>query len=482
MGLEQRNGRYLVRIAVGGSRVRIGTCETREEALALEAAALEQAAGVVGVTLDAWGAEWLDRRETIERVRSIRDERSRWKTHVSGSALGRMPLSLLSEGEVTAWLDELRCKTGATPYHTPEPLSPKTISEVVRLVRQAVDAAIPKHLGSNPVSAVAKRYLAALRRAQAERDIEEPWDYLTAEEQHAVASCPYIPEVHRLMICFAFLTGLRQGEQFNLELRDLQVDGTEPHIFVRFGSKGLPPKNGRTRRVWLPPSAVVVCRRWLEVLPEYAPANPLGLVFPGPTGARMAVGKTPLFTSKKADKKVTKVDRFGGYRRASGIERHLRWHDLRHTTASSLVSGMWGRRWTLEEVREYMGHRSISSTMRYAHLAEGALKAASRATTWAPQLPTALSKKPQLSLVSGGNDSVGRQGLEPWTYGLKAPSEPEQNRNVTSQVGAVVGDSRERAIALLRAVAAGDIHAIDRAVDLAADVLGAAPRVDAKRA
>jgi hypothetical protein len=31
------------------------------------------------------------------------------------------------------------------------------------------------------------------------------------------------------------------------------------------------------------------------------------------------------------------------------IARTVRWHDLRHTCASSLVAGGWGPRWSLEE-------------------------------------------------------------------------------------------------------------------------------------
>lgn len=65
-----------------------------------------------------------------------------------------------------------------------------------------------------------------------------------------------------------------QGEQFNLELPDLHVKGTDPHVYVRFGSKGEPPKNGKHRRVYLSPEALAVCKRWLDVLPTYATANP----------------------------------------------------------------------------------------------------------------------------------------------------------------------------------------------------------------
>ncbi|MEO6575667.1 MAG: site-specific integrase, partial [Polyangiaceae bacterium] len=57
------------------------------------------------------------------------------------------------------------------------------------------------------------------------------------------------------------------------------------------------------------------------------------------------------------------------------------WHDLRHTCASALVSGMWGRAWRLEEICALLGHSSITVTQRYAHLAGTALVVAAEETS-----------------------------------------------------------------------------------------------------
>ena len=60
--------------------------------------------------------------------------------------------------------------------------------------------------------------------------------------------------------------------------------------------------------------------------------------------------------------------------------RNVRWHDLRHTCASSLVSGAWGRPWRLEEVAKVLGHSSIQTTQVYAHLATSVVQEAAYAT------------------------------------------------------------------------------------------------------
>ena len=74
---------------------------------------------------------------------------------------------------------------------------------------------------------------------------------------------------------------------------------------------------------------------------------------------------------------------WGACRRA-GL-RKIRWHDLRHSFASQLAS----RGVPLRQVQEWLGHSTITMTMRYAHLAPGggadlirALDSPAVATTW----------------------------------------------------------------------------------------------------
>ncbi len=179
----------------------------------------------------------------------------------------------------------------------------------------------------------------------------------------------------RWVIQFAMGTGLRQGELWSLPVEDVHVAESQtegPWVHVRFGSKGRPPKNGRPRKVPLFGMALEAAREWLKILPSYAPHNPEGLMFPTPVrekqaksggrgyegGARRQVGKTPPAWR-------TVKDALGS--------RKVWWHLLRHTCATSLLCGWWGRRWSLEEVSKMLGHSSVKVTERYAHLLDSEL-------------------------------------------------------------------------------------------------------------
>lgn len=164
-----------------------------------------------------------------------------------------------------------------------------------------------------------------------------------------------------MLIAIAATTAIRPSEMVHLLLKDVHLDAEDPYIVIRFGRKGKATKSGNIRRVSLLPGVGLdAFRRWLETLPTYCPENTLGLAFPYPSGAKRQVGGSKFFHSKK--------NLWREYLTAAGIEREVRFYDLRHTSASSLVAGFWGRRWSLEEIMEHLGHSTPAMSKRYARI------------------------------------------------------------------------------------------------------------------
>nr|AYM54566.1 hypothetical protein [Racemicystis crocea] len=373
---------FWVRLSINGKRQSLGIYPTEEEAEEVRIAALREltAAGRAptgGMSLRAWGERWLADREA-DGVRDVRTDRSRWANHIDTAPFADDPMSSITPPLINAWVRKLQKKTIATPRHKARPISRKTIREIVMLLRSAFDAAIREGIAhENPVTAI---------KVRPEAKTHEPWTYLLPEEQSALLQCEVIPEADRLIIAFAIGSGLRQGEQFNLELSDLRIDGPNPEITVRYGSKKRATKTSKIRRVPLFGLALDAAKRWIHLLPSYAPKNPEGLVFPTPGGGRRPKGKH-LHKSVWRNGKVQKLDVFREHLKAASIiaaKRHdgrpVRWHDLRHTCGSSLVAGWWGHPWRFEEVKEILGHTSIAMTQRYAHLAPSHIQALAKRT------------------------------------------------------------------------------------------------------
>jgi integrase len=147
----------------------------------------------------------------------------------------------------------------------------------------------------------------------------------------------------RCMITVALLTGMRLGEL--LGLRWIDVDLSAGRIVVRQsyvdGVFGL-PKSGKPREIPLGEDAIAALAAHRH---DRGP-----LVFCDAKGNVLTHGKTarPLIRAF----------------RAAGL-RPIGWHTLRHTFASHLAM----RGVTMRVIQELMGHASIVTTQRYAHLA-----------------------------------------------------------------------------------------------------------------
>lgn len=431
-------------------RVSLGVYKTREEAEDVRRAAVQELARAdrtraPGVSLRDFAARYLDERET-DGDHCMAQRRSRWK-HVERAEWIDDPIDSISRVTIVTWIKTLK-RTRVTRGGVDRRLSRHMVRFIVSQLSQVFAAALDEGLcAQNP--AAGHRITSEPR----DGDEAEVWAYLDANEQRALLTNTEIPETDRLAIGFAIGTGLRHGEQFNLELRDLHVDGPRPHVYVRWGSKGRKPKNGKARSVPLFGIGLAAARRWLEILPTFAKKNPDKLVFPAKSGARRRVH---LLRGS-----ANKVNGFRNALRTAGITRRVRWHDLRHTCASSLIARWWGRAWSIEEIRDMLGHCSSRITERYAHLAPARIGDIAAETPGlhagyaAPVPPLALVAKNSPPSVSAGAEWCG----PPCNEALGAIPRGSVDDNP-----AVTRTDRDLAIEGLRALARDDL---DEAKDLA---------------
>jgi integrase len=386
--IEQVGERYRFKTPDGSGDRYTSPAEYESEAAAIRGLAIYRRQILAGELTPADGltlrqfveTTWLPRMER-EKPRSVKTYRSNWNSQISKARFADMPLSSIRRRDVRAWIDRMGLD---------HPESPAGVLKTI--LGAAMDAEIVPHN-------VAEK----LRLPRAERRDTCP----TPEEQDAIFYCQEIPICERVMCITMSWTATRPGEARNQSLDDLVVDGPDPHLWVRKGTDDGPPKNGKARRVPLLGLALEALRAWLLLLPEYAPHNPLGLVFPFADGRRRPA--THPFGTMGCR------DLWHVYRDMAGITRPVRLHDFRHAAATDFLNGDRGRQWTLAEVQRLLDHSSVVTTeSRYAHRRNALLDRAAaeqRSVQISPGVITKGLEKPsnppfsQLSHSSSSNPS-----------------------------------------------------------------------------
>lgn len=178
--------------------------------------------------------------------------------------------------------------------------------------------------------------------------------YLSRAEEGRLldSAVPYVREA----ILFAIYTGLRQEEQFSLTWP--QIDLTRKQLTVSAETA----KGKRERTViLLQPALDVLARMPRHLTSPYVFHHGAATTKRGPR--RAAAIARP---ERNDGERFNHLDR--GLRNAAdrGKVRGLRWHDLRRTHGCRLLQE---EKWTLEMVRDQLGHRSVVQTERaYAFL------------------------------------------------------------------------------------------------------------------
>jgi integrase len=195
---------------------------------------------------------------------------------------------------------------------------------------------------SNPLANQARKYNpnrdGQRVRWLGEKDPDEPRRFMRAvmDEQ--------TPDYLRCMVLLARNTGMRRGEMFSLEWRDVNMHRRE--IMLRAENT----KSNKARRISLNAVALKGLRAWQ---------------------GRKEIRLSPLvFPNPGSGKRMTHFKRSWANLLSRAEVTDLTFHDLRHDFASQLrLKGV-----PLEVVRDALGHSSIQLTERYAHVGDEELR------------------------------------------------------------------------------------------------------------
>jgi integrase len=280
-----------------------------------------------GVTFADAAAEWLRYVEEDRRRRpsTLRDYRI-VVDKVLVPALGHAPLDAITSGHIDAFRSGLVAEGR---------LSARTINKYLALIHGILKRA-------QRVYGLSANAAAGVDRQPARRSGD--FDVLSAAEVEALIRAAGSPQDAALFATAAY-AGLRLGELRALRWRD--VDFTKRLVHVRRAyverSEGV-PKSGRVRSV---PMIDQVARALDELSRREWFTRDQDLVFCNDVGEYMD------------DSALRR--RFYDARRRAGLKR-IRFHDLRHTFGTLAVQVF-----PLSDVKAYMGHADIATTMIYVH-------------------------------------------------------------------------------------------------------------------
>jgi integrase len=220
-------------------------------------------------------------------------------------------------------------------------LSPKTVNNALLVLRKLL------HYGAE-LGVLSAQSLPKIKMLKVPK---QPFDFVDFEEAgRLIEAAAAEGRDSHAAILFALDTGARMGEQIALEWSDLDLKAREPVVRIsrsQWFEHVTSTKGGTVRNVPLTGRLVTALKAVRHL-----------------RGPRVFCQDDGTSWTKEVYKKLLpRLLKKAGLRRFT-------WHDLRHTFASHLVM----RGASLKAVQELLGHASITTTMRYAHLSPGHLR------------------------------------------------------------------------------------------------------------
>jgi integrase len=236
---------------------------------------------------------------------------------------GNVPLAQISAEDIERWRAGLSC-------------SNRTAQKYLIVLNGIFKRAMKVYkLASNPMTLVERP------RVRHSSDI----DVLSAAEVRAlVRATP--TELHKTLFLTAAFTGLRMGELLALRWGEVDFAAETIRVVRSFTTGGeSSPKSGKPRSV---PMVVEVATALARLGQRERFTSDEDLVFAGAAGGHLDSKEV------RAIYKAALTD--------AGL-RNLRFHDLRHTFGTRAVN----KAESILELKEWMGHANVQTTMRYLH-------------------------------------------------------------------------------------------------------------------
>lgn len=194
-------------------------------------------------------------------------------------------------------------------------------------------------------------------------------DVFSADEVWALVRAAASEQDAAIFLTAAF-TGLRRGELVALRWRNVDFTGRHIRVVASYTERALStPKSGRGRSVPMAPAVATALAR-LGQRKHFTAED--DLVFPGVSGDYLdasALYRRYKHALEKADL------------------RSLRFHDLRHTFGTQVIGNPLV---SILQLKEWMGHADIDTTMKYLHFAPRAGDAELIADAFATESPIAV--------------------------------------------------------------------------------------------
>jgi integrase len=256
--------------------------------------------------------------------------------------IGHIPLVDLTRRDVKAVIAEMRMRPprfymGKDADNRPilkaksKVLAPATVNRIAAALSAALTWAIHEDVAPDD-------WQSPMRGIKVLREDNARVRFLDDDErERLLAACKTSkwPKLY-LLVLLALTTGARRGELQRLRWAHIDFERSEAALVE-------PTKNGSLRVLPLTESAIMELKRH--------EGEPGDLIFASPRKPTKAYTAEPVW---KAALRAAHIADF-------------HFHDLRHTAASYLAMG--GA--TLHEVGQVLGHKSVSMSARYAHLATG---------------------------------------------------------------------------------------------------------------